>query len=181
MFPTPSQWTQISRGKAMDETTSTFTAVKTVCFNHVFFKENVRYQVWTCRDPISQILGTRIGSLKHLKRNPALMFSNNNFINFIQWTFLFETAFVTHALACSAIMHLTRVINSTVPHAVLPTLRFSREFGLVFCRVARFLKTYGLLVFGLVLIEICLFLELFSAGLCFADCFLFKFYGTFAV
>jgi len=49
----------------------------------VFFKENVRYPVWTCRDLISLILGTRfslilgtrfsilgtgIGSLKHLKK-----------------------------------------------------------------------------------------------------------------
>jgi len=49
----------------------------------VFFKENVRYPVWICRDPISlilqnrfslilatrfEILGTRIGSLKHLKK-----------------------------------------------------------------------------------------------------------------
>jgi len=25
----------------------------------VFFKENVRYPVWTCRDPISLFLGTR--------------------------------------------------------------------------------------------------------------------------
>jgi len=25
----------------------------------VFFKENVRYPVWTCRDPISVILGAR--------------------------------------------------------------------------------------------------------------------------
>jgi len=40
-----------------------------------FFKENVRYPIWTCRDPISLILGTRfsilgtwIGSLKHLKK-----------------------------------------------------------------------------------------------------------------
>ena len=48
-----------------------------------FFKENVRYPAWTCRDPISlilgtpfylnlgprfSILGTRIGSLKHLKK-----------------------------------------------------------------------------------------------------------------
>jgi len=24
-----------------------------------FFKENVRYPAWTCRDPISLILGTR--------------------------------------------------------------------------------------------------------------------------
>jgi len=49
----------------------------------IFFKENVRYPVWTCRDPISLILGTRfslilgtrflflgtrIESLKHLKK-----------------------------------------------------------------------------------------------------------------
>jgi len=27
--------------------------------NSVFFKENVRYPVWTCRDLISLILGTR--------------------------------------------------------------------------------------------------------------------------
>jgi len=33
----------------------------------------------------------------------------------------------------------------------------SREFGLVFCGIAVFLMTCGLLVFGLVLIEICLF------------------------
>jgi len=62
----------------------------------VFFKENVRYPMWTCRDPISliigtwfslilgtrwwfslivgtwfSILGTRIGFLKRLKK-PAL-------------------------------------------------------------------------------------------------------------
>jgi len=49
----------------------------------VFFKETVRYPIWTCRDPICLILGTqfslilgtrfsilrtRFGSLKHLKR-----------------------------------------------------------------------------------------------------------------
>jgi len=40
-----------------------------------FFKENVRYLVWTSRDLTSlilgtrfSILGTRIGSLKHLKK-----------------------------------------------------------------------------------------------------------------
>jgi len=40
-----------------------------------FFKENVRYPVWICREPISlilgtrfEILGTRIGSLKSLKK-----------------------------------------------------------------------------------------------------------------
>jgi len=32
-----------------------------IYFDHlVFFKENVRYPEWTCRDPISMILGTRI-------------------------------------------------------------------------------------------------------------------------
>jgi len=36
-----------------------------------FFKDNVRYQTWTCRGPISLILGTRIRPLKHLK-NPAV-------------------------------------------------------------------------------------------------------------
>jgi len=46
-----------------------------------FFKEKVRYPVWTCRDPISlilrtrfEILGTRIGSLKHLKK-PRVYFA----------------------------------------------------------------------------------------------------------
>ena len=38
-----------------------------------------------------------------------------------------------------------------------------------------FLKTCGLLVFGLVLIEICLFF----ADFCFVDCFFLKFYGIF--
>jgi len=28
-------------------------------YDSVFFKENVRYPVWTCWDPISLILGTR--------------------------------------------------------------------------------------------------------------------------
>jgi len=58
---------------------------------------------------------------------------------------------------------------------VLPTLWFSREFGLVFFEVAGFLKTCGLLVFGLVLTEICLFF-----GLVFADfCFLIAFSSNF--
>ena len=34
----------------------------------VFFKEYVRYPIWICRDPISLILGTRIGSLKRFKK-----------------------------------------------------------------------------------------------------------------
>jgi len=54
---------------------------------------------------------------------------------------------------------------------VLPALRFSREFGLVFCGVAFFLKTCGLLVFRLVLIEICLFFGLVFTDFSFADCF----------
>jgi len=33
-----------------------------------FFKEYVRYPIWICRDPISLILGTRIGSLKRFKK-----------------------------------------------------------------------------------------------------------------
>ena len=33
-----------------------------------FFKENVRYPVWSCRNRISLILGTRIRSRKHLKK-----------------------------------------------------------------------------------------------------------------
>jgi len=49
----------------------------------VFFKENVRYLVWTCGDPISLILGTRfslypgtrIGSLKHLKKLALLYYT----------------------------------------------------------------------------------------------------------
>jgi len=40
-----------------------------------FFKENVRYPVWICRDPIClilgirfEMLGTQIGSLKRFKK-----------------------------------------------------------------------------------------------------------------
>jgi len=47
---------------------------------------------------------------------------------------------------------------------VLPTLRLSREFGLVFCGGA-FFKACGLLVPELVLIEICLFLADLFCGL----------------
>jgi len=42
-----------------------------------------------------------------------------------------------------------------------------------------FLKTCGLLVFGLVLTEICLFLGFFFADFCFSDYFFFKLYGNF--
>jgi len=46
------------------------------------------------------------------------------------------------------------------------------------------LKTYGLLVFGLVLIEICLFFGLvlcIYVDFCFVDSCFFKFYDTFSV
>jgi len=55
--------------------------------------------------------------------------------------------------------------------AVMPTLRFSREFGLVF------LKICGLLVFGLVLIKICLFFVDF----CIVDRFFITFHGNFVL
>ena len=61
--------------------------------------------------------------------------------------------------------------------AVLPTLRYPAIWACFFVKLRFFLKTCGLLVFGLVLIEICFFF----ADFCFADCFFFKFYGTFAV
>jgi len=48
---------------------------------------------------------------------------------------------------------------------------------MLFGGFAGFLKTCGLLVFGLVLIKICLFFADFS----FAHCFLFKFYVTFVL
>ena len=49
----------------------------------VFFKENVRYPVWTCGDPISLIQGTRfsilrtrIWSLKRLKKTLSSFVQN---------------------------------------------------------------------------------------------------------
>jgi len=64
---------------------------------------------------------------------------------------------------------------------VLPSLQFSRKFGLVFVWSCVFVKTCVFLVLGLVLIEIFLVLGLSFADFCFADCIFFKFYGTFAV
>jgi len=61
-------------------------------------------------------------------------------------------------------------------YSVLPTLRFSHEFGLVFLWSCVFLNTCGLL-----LIEISLFLGLFFVDFYLVDCFFFKFYGTFSV
>ena len=51
-----------------------------------FFKEDYRYLMWTCRDPIflilgtrfSLILGTRFGSLKHLKNCSNLTVLNSS-------------------------------------------------------------------------------------------------------
>jgi len=52
----------------------------------------------------------------------------------------------------------TRSLSLAQFCTVLPTLRLSHEFGLVFFVYLRvFLKTCGLLVFGLVLIKFCLF------------------------
>jgi len=39
-----------------------------------FFKENVRYPIWTCRDPISLILGTRFSLIS---RDPMMIFSDS--------------------------------------------------------------------------------------------------------
>jgi len=66
---------------------------------------------------------------------------------------------------------------SVSPASVLPILRFFREFGLDFLWICVFLKTCGLLVFGLVLIKICLF----YADFCIADCFFIKLHGHFAL
>jgi len=68
------------------------------------------------------------------------------------------------ALAWCHSAHSASLIASST---VLPTLWFSSEFGLVFLWSSVFLETCGLLVFGLVLIEISLFFSYF----CFADCF----------
>jgi len=54
--------------------------------------------------------------------------------------------------------NLNVFINDFTLPSGLPILQFSREFGLaLFVELRIFLKTCGLLVFGLVLTEICLF------------------------
>jgi len=58
---------------------------------------------------------------------------------------------------------------------------FPRIWACFFCGIAVFLKTCGLLAFGLVLIELCLFFGPFFADFSFADCFFSKFDGTVAV
>jgi len=47
----------------------------------VFFKENVRYPVWTCRDPISLILGTQFS----VSRYPMIIFSDSRDPIFNSW------------------------------------------------------------------------------------------------
>jgi len=65
---------------------------------------------------------------------------------------------------------------------VLPNLRFPREFGLVFfCGFAGFLKAGELLVFGLVLIKICLFFGIVFCSFLYYGLLFFKFYGHFAL
>jgi len=64
--------------------------------------------------------------------------------------------------------------------AVLPTLRFSREFGLVFLWICVFLKICGLLVYGLVLIEIFLVFGLVFCRFLLCGLLFFKIFGTFA-
>jgi len=59
---------------------------------------------------------------------------------------------------------------------VLPTLRFYREFGLVFLWSCGFFwRLAGCFSFGLFLLIFACFLGLFFADLCFADCFLFQY------
>ena len=63
---------------------------------------------------------------------------------------------------------------------VLPTLRFSRQFGLVFfVDLLVFLKTCGLLVFGLVFTEFCSFFGLVFCRFLFCGLLCFKFDGNF--
>ena len=89
-------WMVKNRFNTVENFTTNFVfqgMVKKFSIQQVFFKENIWYPVWTCRDPISlilgtrfslilgtrwyffltlrtqfSILGTRIGSLKHLKK-----------------------------------------------------------------------------------------------------------------
>jgi len=51
---------QHSSGKREHHEIKTCCKEKKWSIYQVFFKENVRYPVWTCRDPISLNLGTRI-------------------------------------------------------------------------------------------------------------------------
>ena len=65
--------------------------------------------------------------------------------------------------------------------AVLPALRFSREFGLVFFWICVFLVSCGLLIFGLVLFKNWLFLGLFYANFLISGLLFWNCYVTFAV
>jgi len=53
--------------------------------------------------------------------------------------------------------------------SVLPTLRFSREFGFVFCGFAFFLRLAGCLFSGVFWLKFACFLGLFYADFCIAD------------
>jgi len=66
--------------------------------------------------------------------------------------------------------------------AVLPTYNlavFPRIWVSFFVDLRVFLKTCWLLVFGLILTEICLFFGLVFSDFCFSDCFFFKCDGNF--
>ena len=66
--------------------------------------------------------------------------------------------------------------------AALPTLRFSREFGLAFLWSCGFFwMLAGCFSFGLFQLIFACSLGCFFADLCFADCFFFNICGTFAV
>jgi len=65
---------------------------------------------------------------------------------------------------------------------VLPILRFSGEFGLVFLWICRFFwRLAGCLFFGLFWLKFACFLGLFFAGFCIVDCFFVKFHDHFAL
>jgi len=82
----------------------------------------------------------------------------------VKWFSAGSGSFSRQNLAGLGDNHLATLCAQSV--AVLPTLRFSREFGLVFCGVASFFDDFWVACFGLVLIETCLFF----ADVCFADC-----------
>ena len=65
---------------------------------------------------------------------------------------------------------------------MLPPLRFSREFGLVFLWICAFFwRLAGCLFLGLCWLKFACSLGLFFADFCIADCFFIKFHGHFAL
>ena len=86
-----------------------------------------------------------------------------------------ETEFPVIAKVFSRLFHCPlRLVEVT--WSVLPTLRFSREFGLVFFVELRFFLRLAGCLFQL---KFTRFFGLFVADFCFSDCFFFKFYGNF--